>query len=575
MVRTHLARGLVVLVVGGMGIAGCAQPATSTEKREAEPAQAGSNAPGRTLTIAARNEPGSIAGKPLRQAGIGLYTVQAVFSASLAILDDRGLPRAHLAEALPQLSTQNWRLLTDGRMETTWRLRPGLVWHDGTPLSAEDFVFAWRVYATPELGTAGSPPLNYMEEVQALDERSVMIRWSRPYPEADQLVPALFSPLPRHVLEQPFQQRQWDAFSSHPYWSREYVGLGPFSLTAWEPGTFMEAASFERYWLGKPKISRLRFLFVEDPNTAVANVLAGEAHLVMEGTIQFEQAMTLKQTWAPTGAGTVILHPNQWKSTRFQQRPELTTPRALLDARVRRALAHAMDKESLNDTLFSGNGLVAEGVIPPGTPESDAVDRAMVKYPYDLRRSQQLMSEAGFSKGPDGTYVSPADGRFVADLTSHAGTNNAEEISIIAYGWREAGFDAREVMYGRPQAQDSHLRAIFPGMYHNNQGLGVKTLLDHASSAIPGEETRWIGSNRGGWSNREYDRLADALSTTLNRDERTRHVAHLSKIFSEELPAISVFFAYHHWAHVTALAGPRVVASGSAVAWNIHEWEFQ
>jgi peptide/nickel transport system substrate-binding protein len=336
----------------------------------------------------------------------------------------------------------------------------------------------------------------------------------------------------------------------------------------------MEAAAFERYLLGNPKIPRLRFLFVEDPNTAVANVLAGEAHLVMEGTIQFEQAMTLKQAWASTAGGTVLLHPNQWKSTRFQLRPELSTPGALLDARVRRALAHALDKKALNDTLYSGDALVADGVIPPMTPEFEAADRAIVKYPYDPRRSQQLMSEAGFSKGPDGTYVSLADGRFVADLTSHAGTNNAEEISIIAYGWRQVGFDVREVMYGRTQAQDAHLRAIFPGMYHNNQGLGVKELLNHTSSAIPREETRWIGGNRGGWSNPEYGRLADALSTTLSREERTGHVAQMARIFSEELPAISVWFAFHHWAHVAGLKGPRVVAPGSQVAWNIHEWEF-
>jgi peptide/nickel transport system substrate-binding protein len=234
-----------------------------------------------------------------------------------------------------------------------------------------------------------------------------------------------------------------------------------------------------------------------------------------------------------------------------------------------------MDKKSLNETLYSGEELIADGVIPPMTPEFEAADRATAKYPYDPRRSQQLMSEAGFSKGPDGIYLSPADGRFVTDLTSHPGTGNAEEISINAYGWREAGFEVREVMYGRPQAQDAHLRAIFPGMYHNNQGLGVKTLLDHSSSAIPGDETRWIGSNRGAWSNPEYDRLADALSTTLSRDERMRHIAQMSRIFSEELPAISVFFAFHHWAHVAALRGPRLVAPGSAVAWNIHEWEFQ
>jgi peptide/nickel transport system substrate-binding protein len=531
--------------------------------------------PGRTLVIAARNEPASIAGKPLRQAGIGLYTMQAVFSASLAILDDGGLPRAHVAEALPQLNTESWRLLPDGRMETTWRLKPGVLWQDGTPLHAEDFVLGWRVYSTPQAGTAGTPPINYMEDVRALDERTVQIAWSQPYPEADELVSDLFSPLPRHIMAQPFQQGQWDAFDIHPYWSREYVGLGPYRVVAWEPGAFMEAAAHDGYFLGKPRIPRLRFLFVPDPNAAVANVLAGEAHLVMEGTMQFEQWLTLKRTWENTREGQVLLHPNQWKATRFQLRPELATPRGLLDARVRRALAHAMDKAAINDTLFSGAATLADGVIPPHTAEFEAADRATVKYPYDLRRSQQLMSEAGYTRGPDGTYVSPSEGRFTADLTSHAGTNNQEEITIIAYGWREAGFEVREVMLGRAQAQEAQPRATFPGMYHNSQGLGVKTLQDHATSGIPSEATRWIGPNRGAWSHPEYDRLAEALNTELNRTERMRLIAQMSRLFSEELPAISVFFANHHWAHVAGLKGPKVVAPGSQMAWNIHEWEFQ
>jgi peptide/nickel transport system substrate-binding protein len=574
MLRQRSSRMGLLLIAACLTLAGCG-PAGAGSQGTAPQARTESSAPSRAiLTIAARNEPASIAGKPLRQAGIGLYTMQAVFSASLAVLDDRGEPRPHLAESLPVLNTDSWRLLPEGKMETTWVLKPGLVWQDGTPLSAQDFVFGWRVYATPELGTAASPPLNSMDEVAAPDERTVRIRWSRPYPEAAELVPDLFSPLPRHILEASFLQREWEPFNNHPYWNREYVGLGPYRVSAWEPGSYMEAVAFDRYLWGTPKIPKLRFLFVPDPNAALANVLAGEADLVMEGTMQFEQAVTLKQAWAGNAGGVVFYHPNQWKATRFQFRPELVNLRALLDVRVRQALAHTLDKNGLNEAIYGGEALIAESVIPPMTPEFEAVDRAIVKYPYDVRRSQQLMSEAGFSRGSDGTYVN-ADGRFSTELTSHAGTNNAEDISIMAYGWREQGFEVREVMYGRTQAQDSHLRAIFPGIYHNNQGLGVMTLLDHASSAIPREETRWIGSNRGGWSNPEYDRLAESLNNALARDERQRLVAEMSRLLSEQLPTISVFFAYHHWAHVSGLKGPKVVAPGSNVAWDIHEWTFQ
>jgi peptide/nickel transport system substrate-binding protein len=69
-------------------------------------------------------------------------------------------------------------------METTYHLKPNLTWHDGAPLSAEDFVFAWKVYSTPEFGVATSPPIGLMEEVVAPDARTLLIRWRQPYPDA-------------------------------------------------------------------------------------------------------------------------------------------------------------------------------------------------------------------------------------------------------------------------------------------------------------------------------------------------------------------------------------------------------
>src|SRR5947207_62730 len=83
----------------------------------------------------------------------------------------------------------------DGRMETTYRLRPNLTWHDGTPLTAEDFVFSLRMYSTPALGLASLAPFNAMEEVAPVDPRTIVIRWRRPYPDADQLAQYTFPPL--------------------------------------------------------------------------------------------------------------------------------------------------------------------------------------------------------------------------------------------------------------------------------------------------------------------------------------------------------------------------------------------
>src|SRR5204863_3460749 len=101
-----------------------------------------------------------------------------------------------------------------------YRLRPNLVWHDDTRLTADDFVFAWRIYSDPELeGLFSATPQNLMEEVVAVDPRTVRISWKRPSPDADHLVLNRFPPLPRHILEAPYQQGPADVVGALPYWS--------------------------------------------------------------------------------------------------------------------------------------------------------------------------------------------------------------------------------------------------------------------------------------------------------------------------------------------------------------------
>jgi len=523
--------------------------------------------------MAIQSEPGGIASRALVERGVALHTTKRAFNADLVLLDDRGLPQPYLAEALPTLGSDTWRVFPDGRMETTYRLRPDLSWHDGVPLTTDDFVFSLQVYATPALGLAPLAPFNAMEEVIPVDARTMTIRWRRPYPDADQLAQYTFPPLPRHILEASFLEDTPDVFGNHPFWTREFIGLGPFRLMRWEPGAFMEGAAFDGHALGRPGIDRLRITFIRDANAALAGVFAGNVQLAADGSLDFRQAVTLKRDWAPRNAGTVLFHPNQWNSVRFQFRPELAAPRALLDVRVRRALAHAIDKSTLNDTLYDGEAAIAEMMLAPGSAYSDAIDRAIAHYPYDVRRSEQLMNEVGFTKGPDGFFAN-AEGRFRPESRYFDASNNAAEGTAMASGWRGAGFDIQEVTFPFAQAQDNQARAQFPGMFTFQTGLGEPALLGQTTSSIPRAENRWTGGNRGGWSDAEYDRLVDGFTTTLDRAERTRQIVEATRIYSQAAAGISLWYATQPLAFTAAVQGPASAASNALIAWNMHQWQF-
>src|SRR5205085_2800972 len=174
---------------------------------------------------------------------------------------------------LPQLNTDSWKVFPDGTMETTYRLRPNLVWHDGAPLTADDWVFSRQVYNNPEVGQASSVPFKAIANVEASDERTILIHWNQPYAAAGALQslgqsgPIGLPPLPRHLLSAALESGA-QALINSPYWTMEYVGLGPYKLDRWESGAFMEVSAFDRHALGAPKIQRIKVQFMSDPNAA-------------------------------------------------------------------------------------------------------------------------------------------------------------------------------------------------------------------------------------------------------------------------------------------------------------------
>ena len=336
MTRT-LSRSLT-LVLAAVALVGCSPRG---EGAGVTTLPGSSSTSSRTLVIAVRAEPGTLALKALSSgAGTSFATSQRAFNATLGFIDGQGIPRPYLAETLPQLNTDTWRLSPDGTMDTTNRLKENLSWQDGAPLSAEDFVFAWQVYTAPQVGIASGAPQNLMADVAAPDARTIAIRWKKRYPDAGTLSVDEFPPLPRHILQASFQQDP-EGLATQPFWTRDYIGLGPFRLARWEPGAFIEGTAFEGHVLGQPRIGRIRVIFVPDTNTALAGLLAGDVQFATDSVIRFEQGLVLQREWGPRRGGSVLVKTGGYRAAWAQLRPELGDPKAILDLRVRKALATA------------------------------------------------------------------------------------------------------------------------------------------------------------------------------------------------------------------------------------------
>ncbi len=500
-------------------------------------------------------------------------TTKRLFNANLVVVDTEGSPRPYLAEALPELNQPSWLVNPDGTMETTYRLKPGLTWHDGKPLTSADFVFAASVYSTPALGVSGSPPWSLFANATTPDDRTLVLSWSRPFPEAGALT-EIFPPLPRHILAQPFLESAPDAFANQPFWSTEYVGAGPFRVDRWEPGAFIEGTAFDGHALGRPKIDRVKITVINDRNAVLATMLSGGAHIAADSSLLYEEGVTLQREWGSRGGGgTVINIPGSGRMTHVQLRPEYASPRALLDLRVRRALAHTIDRQGLNEALFDGNGLMTESYSVPMSPNFPAVSQTIRSRPYDPRLADSLMTEAGFTRGTDGMYVD-GEGRFAPELMVPASSQGEREMAIMGNAWRQVGFDVQERVLPVRQISDGEARSTNRSLQTSGGGT-EKSFVQLHSRNSPSPANRWSGNNRGGWSNPAFDRLAEAYETTLDRGERARTMAEMARIFSEDAPVFPLYFNFIVIAHAARLAGPQLVAPDAEVSWAVHTWELR
>ncbi len=559
--------------------------ATSTPRSDGDAASAPRSAPRqgsetRTMTLAFRYEKNDLSTKTLYQAG---QEYRPLFNAGFALVDGKGTLQPMLAAELPKLNTDSWRVFPDGRMETTWRLKPNLRWHDGQPLTADDFVFAWRVYAARGLGIFSPNPQDHIDEALAPDPQTIVFRWSSLYPDADQMTSDEFPPLPRHLLATPFEAFEQDPgtrdlFVNHRYWNEGYIGAGPYKLDRLDPGAGLEGSAFEHYALGKPKIDRVIARIMGDENSVLSAILADAVQVSSSITLRHEHALVLQREWEANKRGSVSMAPARLVNNVVQFRPEYQRTPALLDARVRKALVSSVNLQELNDALFEGQSVNPTMYMIPGGPSARQIEPMITKYPFDPRRTEQYLNEAGFTKDRDGFFANAAGERFRPDFQVLTGTQFERGAALMTDTWRRVGIDVQPSVLPAVQVRQNEVRNTFPGISTPGAAGGTeKGMLEYfASNQIGSPANGWVGSNRGGWTNPEYDRMWTAFNVTLDRAERTRIMADMMKLLSEEVPGWPLYWDFNVMAYTANVRGPDLgLPNTSTGFWNVHEWEMR
>lgn len=283
---------------------------------------------------------------------------------------------------------ESWTVSGGGR-QYTFRLRDGIVWHDGMALTADDVVFTFSLARDPRAGYLDARELANIERVTA-DGRTVTFRLKR----ADSAFLARVSTvyiLPRHVWGGAGDLRQ-AASRLQP------IGTGPYRLIEWKRAQYLRFAANDKYYRGAPQVRTLFYKIVPDSSVLAMQLRRGEVdvcHLDYSAKALLARDTSVRVTEAAGQAYTFI-------AVNHRREP-------LDDVRVRQAMISAFQRQKVIDGLLAGGAYLAASDI---APHSAGYHDDLAATAYDIERADRLLTEAGYTKNKDGIRVK--DGRPLA-----------------------------------------------------------------------------------------------------------------------------------------------------------------
>ncbi len=556
--RRLLPAGIAVVCL----LAACApaRPATQADSGTAAPQVSQA----RILHILIRDEPAMLNTR-LDRNGVGFpLTVPLLYS------DEKGQLQGLLAEKAPSQTDGSWVINPDGTMKTTYTLKPDLKWQDGKPQTAEDFVFTWQVYTDREVPITTRTPESLMSSVVARDARTLDITWKETYIYANALSENQLAPIPKHLLEDAYKADK-STFANGAFWNSpdEFIGNGPYRVTAWDRGSSYTAVANPYFVLGKPRIDTIQFHFVRDANTAVANFLANILDFGQYTAITSEMGVTLRDRWKDSKEGRVFADTMFGvRVMEFQYRDVPGHQKAVTDVRVRRATMHAIDRTTLADELQYGFSTAADTLVQRNSPLYARVDAAISKYPYDVRRTESLLNEAGWTKGAD-TQFRNAAGQTL-DTEIRATSENSQLALIVVDNLKRAGFNSTPFTIPAAQLNDQEVRTSFPFAGLTNNG-GFGEMSDVTAEQAPTPQNRFTGKNRGSYLNPALDDLFGRYLKTVDQNPRDQLLIDMQKLYTEEVAQGTLFYLPQVAAIRTGLTGVKAPPQGSYL-WNVWEW---
>jgi peptide/nickel transport system substrate-binding protein len=468
-----------LLLLGGLALASCSpQPRTP---------------PPDTIVVGLEASPTNF--DPRMATGAAAVRIIPLLFNALLRIDPAGKPAPELA--------LSWE--TPAPTEYVFHLRRGVRFHDGRELTAADVKYTYDFMRDPANRSPNQGALAVVEAIETPDRDTVRFRLRQPF--ASFLHALALGIVPSHRGADP-------DFADAP------VGSGPFRWEEWKPGERLSLAAFPDSWEGRPRLAHVVFRIIPNETTRLLEAKRGHIDLLWNNVPPYA---------VPFMRETRGLQVTTRPGITYQYLGFNLADPVLRDRRVRRAIAHAVDRDRIIRALFLGLARPAATLL---APENWAHEPDVMRFAHDPARARALLDEAGFPVRADGarfalSYKTSTDrqGIEIADLI-------AEDLAAVGIRVERRSFEWG-TFYGDIKAGNFQLYSLrWVGITDPDQ----LHYIFHSASVPP------AGANRGRYANAEADRLLEASRGELDPEARRRLLSAAQKIIAADCVYVSLWY---------------------------------
>lgn len=485
---------------------------------------------------------------------------------------------------------QSWKISPDGK-KVTFVLRPGLKFSDGRPATADDVVFTFQLVTDPGAETAQRHQFTIGEQRVRVDKIDAStVAFTFPAAQASILRPFDGVPIvPKHVLEAAYRAgriKQTFILSTSP---DQIVGLGPFRVKSFLAGQRVTLQRNDNYWKSAANGEKLPFLdelvISIDPNrnTQMLKFQNGETDLLSPVSADDVAALSPLERQGKIkihDLGPSLIREVLWFN--LNDGRQSASGRSPVDpvklgwfreVKFRQAVSHAIDRQAIVNVVFAGKATPQFAFLSAG----DRVwfNPNVPKYPYDLNRAKQLLSEAGFVYRADRKVLQDAQGRPVTFTIATNPTPLRQKIgALIQEDLTKIG-----IRVSMATIESKALTARFEESFEYEAGL----LALVSGDTDPGSNQNVLGSKGTQhwwypkqtrpatvWETR-IDELMRQLVTTVSATQRKRQFDEVQKIMAEQQPLIFLVSRHLMVASKTNIGNLKPALLPDFVLWNSEE----